>query len=154
MILVFTDGACIKNGKPGARASYAVYFPEIPHLTEAALLDGPKQSNNRAEYMGVIRAMEIYLNLETSEDLHIYTDSMLLYNTVTKWMANWKRKGWKKAGGSEEVLNLDLVLKLDELYDASRMTLHHIEAHTKNTDIYSEGNRVADSLCTKLLKAL
>jgi ribonuclease HI len=152
-MLVFCDGGCIKNGKPNARASYAVYVPGMPHLTEANLLEGPKQSNNRAEYMGVIRAMEIYLNLETTEDLlHIYTDSMLLYNTVTAWMPKWKTKGWKKSDGNE-VLNLDLVVRLDALYDASRMTLHHIEAHTKNTDIFSEGNRVADSLCTKLLKS-
>ncbi len=40
------------------------------------------------------------------------TDSQLLVNSMTTWLAGWKRKGWKTASGSP-VKNQDLVQALD-----------------------------------------
>ena len=46
---VFTDGACSHNGRPGAKAGYAVWFPDQPTLAESGRITaGHAQTNQRA----------------------------------------------------------------------------------------------------------
>ena len=33
------------------------------------------------------------------DDLLVYCDSTYVINSVTKWMAGWKRRGWRKGDG-------------------------------------------------------
>ena len=46
------------------------------------------------------------------DDLLVYCDSMYVINVVTKWMAGWKRKGWRKGDG-KPVMNVDLIQAID-----------------------------------------
>src|SRR5258705_13134024 len=43
----------------------------------------------------------------------VVTDSQLMLNSMTAWLAGWKRKGWKTAGG-QPVKNQDLLKALDD----------------------------------------
>jgi ribonuclease HI len=92
-LICFTDGSCRNNGKPNAIASYAIVWPFHPELDYATRLEGKVQTNNRAEYQAVISALEqsVLLDPGYSKTLIIYTDSMLLINSVTQWMHNWKK---------------------------------------------------------------
>ena len=58
----------------------------------------------------------------------LYTDSQYLKNGITKWMAGWKRRGWKKADG-QPVLNQDLWQELDALYSRHDVTFHWVKGH-------------------------
>lgn len=147
-LVVFTDGSAIGNGKHGAKAGYAAVFPNHPHLTLSRPLQGTPKTNNRAEFMACIDALEVANKEDPTmqEPLHVYTDSQLLINTVTKWMAGWKRKGWRKSTG-EPIMNEDLVKRLDELLGSGRkVTWTHVEAHTGNTDWVSTWNDVVDKM--------
>lgn len=76
--------------------------------------------------------------------LKIKTDSQFVINCVTKWMAGWKKKGWKTAAGHEVINKTDLVV-LDEAMKAfgnkSDIVLEYVPAH-----VGVEGNEAADRL--------
>ena len=57
-IVVYTDGACVNNGKPDARAGYGVYFGEGDKRNVSESYKGP-QTNNVAELLAIIRALTI-----------------------------------------------------------------------------------------------
>lgn len=153
-LVVFTDGSAIANGRKNARAGYAMVWPNHPHLTAGKPLphDGTPRTNNRAEFMACIDALAAADEADPArtKPLYIFTDSMLLINTVTKWRAGWKRNGWRKASG-EPILNRDLVERLDTLLNATprKVVWRHVEAHTNKKDWQSIWNDKADELAKK-----
>lgn len=55
--LIFSDGSCSKNGKPGAFAGYGVFFGYEDSRNVARHLDGEHQTNQRAELMAFVVAL-------------------------------------------------------------------------------------------------
>jgi ribonuclease HI len=49
-IEVYTDGACSKNGRDGACASWAFYFPEHHSLSNAERVSGDTQTNQTLKF--------------------------------------------------------------------------------------------------------
>ena len=142
---VFLDGSCFGNGSKHAKGGYAGVFPNHPHLTFSETLrssPAAPATNNKAEYMALIRAHEI---APPNTRMTVFTDSMLLYKTYTEWLPAWKRRGWKKADGST-VMNLDLVQRLDKIKGERQITVKHVRAHTGGTDFHSVQNAEADRL--------
>jgi ribonuclease HI len=86
---VFTDGACSHNGRPGAKAGYAVWFPDAKDLSESARVPATEaQTNQRAELSAIHRAIVILdANGYHGEDIKIYTDSEYSINCLTKWIS-------------------------------------------------------------------
>jgi ribonuclease HI len=152
-IVCFTDGSCLNNGKKHSKAGYAVVWPNNPELDESKRLEGILQTNNRAEFSALILAIEIANNIiDTScvKTLIVYTDSMLLVNTFTKWMTTWKKKNWTKSDGSI-VLNLDLIKQMDVLKTTRQIVLHHVKAHTNKKDWMSVYNDKVDQMARDVL---
>lgn len=153
-LVVFTDGSCLHNGKPNARAGYAVVFPDHhPEFTEyAALPRGGDSTNNRAELTACVRALEIardQLDPFCFRQVVIYTDSQLLINSITKWLPNWKRNNWIKSTDKKPVLNRDLLEKIDQLRQERgerNVAFRYVAAHTGKKDWQSEWNARVDSL--------
>ena len=95
---VFTDGSSLGNGKKDAAAGYGVFFGEGHPLNESESLTLPPFTNNRAEIFACIRAIQLYHEISSRDDiLRIYTDSEYVIKSVTEWMPGWKKKGWKTA---------------------------------------------------------
>jgi len=154
-LVVFTDGACSNNGKPNAKAGYSVVWPDYPDYSHAERLPASEmQTNNRAEYTGFLQALKTATVIDPtlSKKLYIYTDSMLLVNSITKWMKKWKLNGWKTAT-HEPVKNKDLLEEIDRLVFArSKVIVEHVMAHTNNTDWKSKYNNEADRLARDSLR--
>ena len=146
-LVVFTDGACSANGKKNAKGGYSTVWPDYPEMDGGWPLECDKSTNNRAEMMGLIKSFEIadVIDPERKKHLEVYTDSMFMINCVTKWLANWKKNGFKKSDGSS-VLNQDLLREIDALRLKRVLVLNHVRAHTKNTDWKSLNNAKADTL--------
>ena len=74
---VFTDGACSSNGKPGAKAGYAVWFPEHKSMSMSQKVPASQpQTNQRAEMSAIHHATLILEeNGFHDEDIVIYTDT-------------------------------------------------------------------------------
>lgn len=83
MIKVFTDGATEgMNGKLGTvtHIGIGIYIPEL-HIQVSKRLPGI--SNNEAEYMAVIEAMEILISHDV-KDVQFFLDSMIVVNGASR----------------------------------------------------------------------
>lgn len=141
VIEVYTDGAASANGKGArAKAGWGVYFPEFDHISESCRLDGSEQTNNRAELMAIIRAIQ--LNPDPKAQLHIFTDSQYSINCLTDWQFKWRRNKWKR-GANEDVKNKDLIrlCEFEIRKCAHRPIISYVKGHSSN-----KGNREADRL--------
>ena len=149
-IICFTDGSCPGNGNNPDKAAYSVIFPFHKEWNKTRLLSNSIQvTNNRAELMGVIKAIKICNKKSLKNiDLIIYTDSKLTIDIATNYMKTWKNNSWKRKTGP--IANLDLVQKLDSLMSTRKISIFHVKAHSKGQDFWSIWNREADKLCFAL----
>jgi ribonuclease HI len=166
---IFVDGSATDQAKTVKkkhlrRAGIGIFHPASGTMI-AEPFPLPNPTNNRAEYWACIRALEWVLeqtkHLELKQQAQIevvlYCDSMLLINSMTKWVDGWKRRGWKKADG-QPVLNLELVQKLDQLIkNRLKVRFIKVKAHkpkppkSKGKEVYWEwkGNFEADRLANE-----
>ena len=146
-ILAFTDGSYKKTKSGEIQCGYAVVFPDHEQFNVSKRLKGQHISNNRAEYMAFIEAIEESDHIDASGNraLIVYSDSELLVKTVNEWASAWKSRGWKRFDGSN-VKNLDLVQRIDALMHSRRtVVIRHIRAHTNKQDYHSLWNKKADA---------
>ncbi|ESU06764.1 hypothetical protein FGSG_01443 [Fusarium graminearum PH-1] len=104
-IRIYTDGSSLGNGKPGCSAGLGVFFGtgDMRNLSER--LPGLPQTNQRAELLAILRAMEM---VPLNQVIEIWTDSKYSINCVTEWHTNWEKRGWRTAQG-KPVMNLDII---------------------------------------------
>ena len=144
---VYTDGACINNGKPSAKAGYGIFF-EIndPRNVSQKILG--KQTNNIAELTAILQTYYIIENdIINGKKIIIVSDSIYAIRCVTSYGKKCNEKDW-----NVDIPNKELVKKTFELYNnKSNVQFMHIKAHTNNSDIHSIGNKNADKLATMLL---
>jgi ribonuclease HI len=84
------------------------------------------------ELTAALAVLEALRELPRHPDLVLRTDSRYLIDGFEKWMAGWKRKGWRTASGGA-VLNRDLWERLD----AARLpglVLRHVRGHSGDPD--------------------
>jgi ribonuclease HI len=121
--LVWTDGACRGNPGPGGWASIVV--PPAGAPVELSGNDGAT-TNNRMEYTAALEGLR---SLPAESLVCIVTDSTLLLDSMTKWIAGWKRRGWKTASG-DPVKNQDLVRALEaEIARHASVRWHWVRGH-------------------------
>ena len=122
--VIYTDGSCLRN--PDGPGGWAAVIREVATGTVTELHEGsPATTNNRMELSAAIAALAFP---KTPAKIALYTDSQYLKNGITKWMAGWKRRGWKRADG-QPVLNQDLWQELDALYSRHDVTFHWVKGH-------------------------
>ena len=122
-LLVWTDGACSGNPGPGGWAAIVV----APDGAAVEHSGGDRHTtNNRMEYTAAIEGLR---SLPSGSRACIVTDSRLMIDSMTTWLAGWKRKGWKTASG-DPVKNQDLVKALDaELARHADVRWHWVRGH-------------------------
>ena len=125
MIKVYTDGACSGNGKEGAIGGWAFcVVGENDELIYSETGAEVNTTNNRKEFTVMLRALKKKKKNLNNNFIEYYTDSALLYNTLTQWIEGWKNNGWKRKMG--EIKNLDLV---KQLYKYSNKNFNHVRGH-------------------------
>lgn len=139
-VIVYTDGSCIGNGRPGACAGYGVYFGKNHQLNAAKPVEG-RVTNNVGEIQAAIYAIKTALDLGIQK-LCISTDSQFLINSITLWVAGWKKRDWKLKN-NQPVKNVVDFKELDNLLQNNSITVkwNYVEAHKG-----IEGNEMADKL--------
>jgi len=103
------DGACSGNPGPGGWGSLLRF--EDGSVQEFGAAD-PATTNNRMELTAALALLEQLKHLPCHPNLSIRTDSRYVIDGFSKWLAGWKRKGWRTASGSP-VLNRELWEALD-----------------------------------------
>jgi ribonuclease HI len=102
---IFTDGACRGNPGPGGWAAILRYRSTEKELSGFAA----ETTNNRMEMTAAIAGLEA---LKRPCRVRLYSDSQYLRDGITKWINEWKRRGWRTAG-KQPVKNIDLWQRLD-----------------------------------------
>lgn len=118
-IVAAADGSALGNPGPAGWAWYV----DDEHWASGGW---PHGTNNMGELTAVLRLLEATAHLD--EDLLIYCDSTYAINTITKWMGNWKRKGWRKGDG-KPVMNLEIVQALDAAMAGRTVRFEWVKGH-------------------------
>ena len=137
-IYIYTDGACKGNPGPGgwgALLKYKEHKKEINGFSKNA-------TNNIMELTAVIESLLI---IKQKSDITIITDSNYVKDGITKWIANWKNKGWKTSN-KKPVKNKDLWKQLDYLIKDHTINWEWVRGHSGNP-----GNEKADLLANKVI---
>ena len=148
---VFTDGACRGNPGPGGWAAILRYGGMERELGGFA----PDTTNNRMEMTAAIAALEA---LKRPCRVRLYSDSQYLREGITKWINNWKRRGWRTAD-KQPVKNIDLWQRLDAAaarHDVTWVWVRGHSGHPENerADALARGHIAnADATCQTLDRA-
>jgi len=103
VITVSTDGSCLRN--PGG----AIGWAWANHDGSSASGGHPSGTNQIAELMAVLEAIRSHPG---DQPLVIQADSQYAIKCSSDWVAGWKRKGWRTAGGGP-VQNLALIQSIE-----------------------------------------
>ena len=137
-LFAYTDGACSGNPGPGGWGVLLVAREGGAVVRERALSGGAADTtNNRMELMAAIAALEA---LERPSALTVVTDSAYVRSGILEWLVNWKRRGWRTAGGAP-VKNDDLWRRLDTARTRHDVTWTWVKGHAGHPE-----NERADEL--------
>ena len=130
---IFTDGACRGNPGPGGWGAVLRYREHEKLLCGAQ----DDTTNNRMELTAAIEALEA---LQRPCRVRLATDSTYVRDGITRWLAGWKRRGWKTAG-RRPVKNVDLWRRLERAASPHDVEWVWVRGHSGH-----EGNEKADAL--------
>ena len=86
-------------------------------------------TNNRGELTALLALLRATADAgRADEPLSVLADSQYVINSVTKWLPNWKRRGWRKADG-KPVLNVDLMMALDDAMRGRQIKFTWVRGH-------------------------
>ena len=136
IINIYTDGACRGNPGPGGWGALLEYNEHTKKIYGSSVLT----TNNIMELTAVIESLKI---INKQSQIIITTDSTYVKNGITKWIHNWKLKGWKTAS-KKPVKNKSLWKELDSLSKQHTIQWEWVRGHTGHP-----GNEEADILANK-----
>ena len=119
---IFTDGACSGNPGPGGWGAVLRFKDQEKELSGGAA----ETTNNRMELMAAIAGLEA---LKRPSRVVLTTDSIYVRDGITKWIHDWKRRGWKTAA-KKPVKNADLWRRLEEAAASHQIDWRWIKGHS------------------------
>ncbi len=140
-VQIFTDGACSGNPGPGGWGAVLRYKDVEKELSGGAR----RTTNNRMEMMAAIAALEA---LKRPSKVDLTTDSTYLRDGITRWIHDWKRRGWKTAA-KKPVKNVDLWQRLEAALVGHEIAWHWVRGHSGHPE-----NERADGLARQAIKDL
>ena len=133
---IFTDGACSGNPGPGG---WGAVLRSGEH--EKELCGGERDTtNNRMELTAAIEALEA---LTEPCQVTLTTDSTYVRDGITRWLANWKKNGWRTTA-KKPVKNQELWQKLDRQASRHDVIWKWVKGHSGHPD-----NERADMLANQ-----
>ena len=140
-VTFITDGACSGNPGPGG---WCVIIKKN-NLTEEFFGGEVLTTNNKMELTAVIKGFE---NLIKQSDVLVKTDSTYVINGITKWLPNWKAKGWLNSS-NKPVANKDLWISLEVHVKKHNVKWQWVKGHSGDCE-----NERADELARKGIEEL
>ena len=133
IVEIFTDGACSGNPGPGGWGAVLRFKDQEKELSGGE----PETTNNRMELMAAIAALEA---LKRPSRVVLTTDSVYVRDGITKWIHDWKRRGWKTAA-KKPVKNAELWRRLDAAAAPHQIDWRWVKGHSGHPE-----NERADQL--------
>ena len=135
---IFTDGACRGNPGPGGWGALLRYRENKKEIYAAEA----ETTNNRMELTAAIEALTL---LKRGSRVRLFTDSRYLRDGITRWMDDWKARGWKTAA-RKPVKNQDLWRRLDEIAAQHDIEWRWVKGHAGHAE-----NELADQLANRAI---
>ena len=122
---IYTDGGCIGNPGPGGYGVVLIAGKQRQEISAGYRLT----TNNRMELTAAIAGLNA---LSSRSKVTLYSDSRYLVDGMTKgWAAQWRARGWRKAGRGK-ALNADLWQNLLDLSERHEVNFIWIQGHSGN----------------------
>lgn len=148
--VAYTDGSCFENGAYNACAGWSYIFSNRNIYEYDSV--GDAGTNNRAELIAILRAIQATKRDLRENKLIVKTDSQYCVNCIVSWIDKWKRYAkkdgtWTRPTG-EEVRNQDLLKEIEKEKNEGgfHLTATFVKAHTSNATQDTKWNNVADKL--------
>jgi ribonuclease HI len=138
-VTIFTDGACSGNPGPGGWGVLLRFGDTEKTLSGYA----PHTTNNRMEMLAAIHALE---TLKRPCQVILTTDSIYVKDGITKWIHNWKKRGWRKAD-KKSVKNADLWKRLDTICNQHDVEWRWVKGHSGHME-----NETVDQLAQEAVQ--
>lgn len=135
-VQVFTDGACSGNPGPGGWGAILRFGDKERELCGGA----DNTTNNRMELTAAIEGLRA---LNEPCEVVLTTDSTYVKDGITRWLANWKKNGWKTAA-KKAVKNQDLWQELDHQTSRHTVQWQWVKGHSGHPE-----NERADALANQ-----
>jgi len=135
-VQVFTDGACSGNPGPGGWGVVLRFGDKERELCGGA----DNTTNNRMELTAAIEGLRA---LNEPCEVVLTTDSTYVKDGITRWLANWKKNGWKTAA-KKAVKNQDLWQELDQQTSRHAVQWQWVKGHSGHSE-----NERADALANQ-----
>ena len=140
-VRIWCDGSCSPNPGPGGWGAIIDRSGEREEIAGASR----DSTNNIMELTAAIEALK---RIPAGSPAVVATDSRYVVDGITKWIAGWKRKGWRKSDG-KPVLNQEYWVALDALARERKLSWQWVEGHAGDP-----GNERADALANAAREAL
>ena len=138
-IKLYTDGACSGNPGPGGWGAILRYGKHEKELSGGK----ERTTNNQMELMAVIKGLA---QLKEECEVTIYTDSQYVIDGITKYIHNWKQKGWKTTN-KKPVKNKELWEELDIETQKHKILWQWVKGHSGHPE-----NERADKLAVDAIE--
>jgi ribonuclease HI len=135
-VQVYTDGACSGNPGPGGWGAVLRFGDKERELCGGA----DNTTNNRMELTAAIEGLR---TLNEPCEVVLTTDSTYVKDGITRWLANWKKNGWKTAA-KKAVKNQDLWQELDLQTSRHTVQWQWVKGHSGHPE-----NERADALANQ-----
>jgi len=148
-IIVYTDGSCYNNGKPGAISGLGVHYSyknkyKLNDISQKIELNNVIATNNHAE----LKAIDVAINNIIDNNYHdkkiiLYTDSKYSMNCINIWYEKWVRNN--KTNGRKNIEEIRSIY--NNIHDFNlNIDIKYIEGHSNLKDDHHVGNNIADEL--------
>jgi ribonuclease HI len=130
-ISLTTDGARIGNPGPGGWACVLRYKDHVRELRGAER----NTTNNKMELRAVIEGLRA---LKGPCAVVVRTDSKYVRDGMTKWIHNWRSKGWvhkvKGKPGRQSIKNRELWEEVERLQTRHEVVWEWVKGHARDED--------------------
>ena len=137
-VTIYTDGSCNPNPGPGGWAALLIYGKHQKTISGSE----KHSTNNRMELTAAIQAIGA---LKIPSKVNLYTDSQYLKRGITEWLPSWRKRNWRRKGGT--LANAELWQELDQAIKSHNITWHWIQGHANN-----RFNNLVDGLAKKAIQ--
>lgn len=148
-LVVFTAGCCLSSGAGGnvGRAGYGIHFANLPLKDPAdwdissPLFAGEKHTNQRAELIAVIRALQLIKSRQIRcSQIQIRTDSTYVVQNMNEMVPQWRAIGYidsknMNVANADLFNRLDMLISYNRLRDGLSVSLEHITSEANSTAI-------------------
>ena len=126
-VIIYTDGACIRNPGPGGFGTVLKFKGSRKEISGGYR----KTTNNRMEIMACIEGLK---TLKKPCQVIIYSDSKYVVNAIEKgWVQKWRSNGWMRTK-TESAENVDLWEDLLKLCERHKVEFRWVKGHAGNPE--------------------